>query len=403
MALIPVSDALAKVLDGVTPLPAETVKLADAFGRVLAEDLTALRTQPPAPLSAMDGYAVRAADAATVPAQLTVIGEVAAGRPFQGRIGPGQAARIFTGGVVPDGADAIVIQEDTTREGDSVTVTFAAQPGRHIRRAGIDFKAGETVLSQGRVLNARDLTLAAATNHATLPAHRRPRITLFGTGDELVMPGGQPQDGEIVYSNGFGLTALAQAMGATVDHVGVVPDKSEAIVAAIRAARDNGADILLTTGGASVGDYDLVQQALIAEGMELSFWKLAMRPGKPLIYGRLGAMRVLGLPGNPVSSFVCAFLFLLPLIRKLSGRADIEAPRSEAVLGTDVPENDTREEYLRATLQTDAAGRLIATPLPSQDSSLTATLARADCLLIRERFAPAAPAGSPCVILKLAL
>jgi molybdopterin molybdotransferase len=401
--LVPVPEALAKVLDGVEPLAAETIDLTSALGRVLAEDLVALRSQPPADLSAMDGYAVRAQDAATVPVTLKVIGEVAAGRPFDGKIAAGQTVRIFTGGVVPEGADAIVIQEDTKRDGDAVTVTFAARPGRHIRSAGIDFKQGDALLAKGRVLTARDLILAAATNHPKLSVHRKPRILLFGTGDELVMPGGQPKDGEIVYSNGFGLDALASAAGADVTHVGIVRDQLGDIVAAIRKARSDGADILLTTGGASVGDYDLVQQALNAEGMNLAFWKLAMRPGKPMIHGKLGGMRVLGLPGNPVSSFVCAFLFLLPLIRKLSGRPDIEPVPENAVLGRDMPENDERAEYMRATLARTADGALMATPLPVQDSSLTAALAHADCLLIRPIFAPAAKTGSPCVILKLAL
>ena len=403
MALMPVADALAKVLEGAEPLAAETVPLAQAFGRVLAADLTARRTQPPADMSAMDGYAVRAADVATVPATLKVIGEVPAGRPFGEAIGPGEAARIFTGGVLPAGADAVVMQEDTQRDGDRVTVTYSVKPGRHVRRAGIDFREGAVLLARARRLGARDLMTAAGMNHPTVPVHRKPKVALFGTGDELVLPGGTPRAGEIIYSNGYGLCALAAEAGAEVMHGGIVRDRTGDIVAAIRAAQEFGADILVTTGGASVGEYDLVQQALAAEGMTLSFWKLALRPGKPMLHGRLGAMHVLGLPGNPVSSFVCSYLFLAPLIRRLSGLAEVAAQPEPAVLGRDLPENDQRADYLRATLARDDAGRLVATPLPVQDSSLMATLSRADCLVIREPHAPAAAAGSPCVILKLAL
>jgi molybdopterin molybdotransferase len=400
-ALLSVADALARVLDGVEPLPSEHAPLVEADGRVLAADVAALRTQPPADLSAMDGYAVRAADVASAPVTLKIAGEVAAGRPFAGEVHTGEAARIFTGGVVPPGADTIVIQENTSRDGEHVVVNKPERAGRHIRRAGLDFKEGQVLLPRGRRLTDRDVMLAAAMSHPVVPVHRRPKVAVFATGDELKPPGSALGPGEIVYSNGFALMALARNEGAAVTDLGIVPDKVEATAGAIRRARDAGADVLVTTGGASVGDYDLVQRGLKAEGLELSFWRVALRPGRPMMNGRLGAMHVLGLPGNPVSAYVCAFLFLVPLLRRLAGRADLEAPRESAVLGCDMPENDERADYLRATLAPGLNGTFVATPIKIQDSSMMAALAKADCLVIREAFALAANAGSRCVILRL--
>lgn len=399
---MPVAEALRQVLANAKPLPAESVPLQEALGRVLAEDVTALRTQPPAALSAMDGYAVRAEDVANAPAALTLIGEVAAGHPFDGTVQAGQAARIFTGGVMPAGADTVVIQENTARDGDKVLIQKATAKARNVRAQGIDFSEGDVLLRQGRRLTDRDLMLAAAMNYPALNVHRQPRVAVLGTGDELLMPGSTPGDGEIIYSNGFALIALARSEGATVTDLGIARDKLDDITAAIRKARDSGADILLTSGGASVGDHDLVQKALTAEGLDLSFWRVALRPGRPMMHGRLGSMHVLGVPGNPVSSYVCAFLFLAPLIRTLSGRSDIEQVEETARLGVAMPENDERADYIRATLAQGPDGA-VATPLPVQDSSLMAPLAQADCLLIRPPNAPAAPAGSHCVILKLAL
>ncbi len=400
MALISVAEALDHVLAHAVPLDAEEVPLAEAAGRVLALDLKSRRTQPPADVSAMDGYAVRAADVAAAPVRLKVIGEVPAGKPFTTRIGPGEAARIFTGGFVPDGADSIVIQEQTTREGDSVEVQKPTVAGRHVRRQGLDFKAGEQLFAKGHRLTARDLALVAGMNHPLVPVFRKPKVVLFATGDELVSPGTEPGPGQIVYSNGFALGALIRAEGADLIDLGVVGDKLDETIAAVRRARDLGADILVTTGGASVGDYDFVNRALAAEGMNLSFWKIAMRPGRPLMHGRLGAMAVLGVPGNPVSSYVCAFLFLVPLIRKLTGRGDLVAPIETASLGCDLPENDERADYLRATLSHGESG-LTATPFRAQDSSMMAPLAKADCLVIRETFAPAAKTGDRCVLVRL--
>ena len=400
MALLPVAEALARVLDGVAPLSSEGVAVADAHGRVLATDLSALRTQPPDAVSAMDGYAVRAGDVAAAPAKLRVVGEVAAGRPFDGAVGAGEAVRIFTGGVLPAGADTIVIQENTQRDGSSIVVTATSAAGRHIRARGLDFAEGDVLLPAGRRLRDRDVALAAAMNRATLPVRRVPRVALLATGDELVAPGTAPAPGQIVYSNGFALAALARAESAEVIDLGIVPDRVDATVAAIDAATRAHADVLVTTGGASVGDYDLVQQSLASRGMTLSFWKVAMRPGRPMMHGVLGGMRVLGLPGNPVSAYVCGYLFLVPLIRRLLGRPEVEPPTEAAVLGRDLPENDERADYLRSTLTRGPAG-LVATPFEIQDSSMLALLAKADCLVIREPFAPPALAGSPCRIVKL--
>ena len=401
MALMPVADALSAVLAGAEPLPEEIISLDAAHHRVLARDVAALRTQPPQAMSAMDGYAVRSADASRAAARLKVIGEVAAGRPFEKTVGVGEAVRIFTGGVIPDGADAVVIQEDTVVEDGGITIAEAAIPGRHIRPAGVDFRKGDILLRAGTRLTDRDLSLAAGMNYPELAVRRRPKVAILATGDELVMPGTTPAPGQIVYSNGYALRALARNEGAETIDLGIAADTVEATTYGIRRARDSGADILITTGGASVGDHDLVKQSLDAEGITMTFWQIAMRPGKPMIHGRLGAMRVIGLPGNPVSSYVCGFLFLVPLIRALSGRAVIQHVGENALLGRPVGANDRRQDYLRARLEVRSDGALIATPVDHQDSSLLGNLAAARALVIRAPFAPSAAAGSPCTILRL--
>ena len=313
MSLMPVAEALQRVLADAHALPAEMVPLAEAHGRVLTDDVSALRTQPPAAVSAMDGYAVRASDVAHAPVTLKLIGEVAAGHPFAGEVGPGDAARIFTGGVLPKGSDTVVIQELTTSDGKAVVIQKATAKARNVRAEGIDFAKGQVLLGKGTRLSDRDLMLAAAMNYPRLSVHRQPKIAVLGTGDELVPPGSEPGHGQIVYSNGFALAALARSEGAAVSDVGIAHDRIEDITASVRRAREWGADVLVTTGGASVGEHDLVQRALASEGLDLSFWRVALRPGRPMMHGRLGTMQVLGLPGNPVSSYVCASSFWCPL------------------------------------------------------------------------------------------
>ncbi len=399
--LISVEEALARVLASVTaPLLGEQVALENALGRTLAEDLRALRTQPPFANSAMDGYALAAADTAPVPARLKVIGESAAGRAFEGRIKSGEAIRIFTGAPMPDGADAVVIQEHAIRDGDELVVNAREVPGRNVRRAGIDFREGEPLLA-GRRLTPRDVALAAAANHAALSVRRRPRVAILATGDELVRPGAARGPAQIVASNNYAVAGVVATVGGEAVDLGIAADDKEALAQSFVRAMEMKADVLVTLGGASVGDYDLVQQALIESGLELGFWRIAMRPGKPLMQGRLGEMKVLGLPGNPVSSVVCAILFLRPLLLALLGDPNAAADMSEpARLGADVGENDLRQDYLRATLaEEDGAWR--ATPVESQDSSLVKLLAKSQCLIIRKPHAPAARRGEECRIIKL--
>ncbi|MCK8783530.1 molybdopterin molybdotransferase MoeA [Roseomonas sp. NAR14] len=397
--MIPVEEARERILRALSPTAEEVVPLPAAWGRVLARPVVARLRQPPQDVSAMDGYAVRAADA-VAGARLRVVGTAPAGHPFAGRIGPGEAVRLFTGAFVPAGADAVVIQEDTTAEGeDSVLIREPARPGRHVRRAGLDFATGETLLEPGRRLTARDVGLAAAANHPWLTVHRQPRIGILATGDEIFLPGEPLPTGGIVSSNSHALSAVVRAAGGDPLLLPIAPDDTHAIAAAAMAARH--CDLLLTTGGASVGDHDLIQAALGPHGFALDFWKIAMRPGKPLIWGRLGDTPVLGLPGNPVSTMVCAVLFLLPALARLAGLPAGPPPLDIALAGTDLAANDRRLDHLRARTGRDASGRLVATPFPTQDSSMMATLARAEALIVRPAHAPAVPAGAPIEVILL--
>lgn len=395
--MISVAEARQRILDSLSPLAPEQVSVTDALGRVLAKSVAARRTQPPKAVSAMDGYAVRAADIPTAPTTLTVVGTIAAGAYLEDGIGPGQAARIFTGAPLPPGADSIVIQEDTTRDGDQVTVTEAPRPGQFVRAAGLDFREGDVLLDAGKRLGVRDVALAAGMNHPWLLVHRRPRVAILATGDEIVMPGEPIGPNQIVSSNSIALAGAIRCFGGDPILLGVAPDERGALRAMAEGAE--GADILVTSGGASVGDHDLVQSVLGEVGLEVDFWKIAMRPGKPLIYGRIGRTAMLGLPGNPVSTLVCSLLFLGPAIAKLSGLANPVPAAQHAVLGCDLPENDGREDYLRATLETGPDGTPVATPFSKQDSSMLATLQRAQCLVIRPVRAPAAKAGERVAIL----
>ena len=389
--MIPVAEARQRILADLPVMPAEQVGLNEALGRVLAADIAARRTQPPLAVSAMDGYAVRAADVATVPASLNVIGAAPAGSPYEGSVTKGTAVRIFTGAPVPAGADAIVIQEDTERDGDTVIVKQGAAAGRYVRKAGLDFQTGDILLKAGRVLNARDIGLAAAMNVPWLQVRRQPRIALLATGDEIVLPGEDAGPSDIVSSNTFALDGLVRALGGVPVTLGIAADDIASIRTMAEGAK--GADILVTTGGASVGEHDLVQEALGDVGLKVDFWQIAMRPGKPLIFGRLGATPMLGFPGNPVSSMVCGALFLKPALARMLGMADVEPRLETAILGIDLKENDRREDYLRATLSHDANGNRVATPFPVQDSSMFSRLAQADCLVVRAPHAPPAKVG----------
>jgi molybdopterin molybdotransferase len=396
--MIPVADARARILAAVRPVPAEIVPLAESWNRVAAAPVIARRTQPPADVSAMDGYALRAA-AGAAGAELRVIGEAPAGHPFAGAVGAGEAVRLYTGSVVPEGADAIVIQEDADRDDDRVTIREAARAGRHIRRAGQDFAAGDVLLAPGRRLSARDIGLAAAADHPWLPVHRRPRVAILATGDEISLPGEPVAPGGIVSSNAHALAALVRAAGSEPLVLPIAADTLAAIAAAADAAA--GADLLVTTGGASVGDHDLVQAGLGQRGLALDFWTIAMRPGKPLMFGALGAMPVLGLPGNPVSALVCGLLFLRPALDRLAGLAGAAPARTAAILGTAMAENDRREDYVRARLDVRTAGPPVATPFARQDSAMLRHFAEADCLVIRAPHAPEAAAGSAVEVLRL--
>ena len=402
MALLAVEDALAMVLGAAQSMPLETVDLMHALGRVTAAPLGALRTQPPFAASAMDGYAVRAQDLATG-SPLTVIGEASAGQGFTGAVTAQKAVRIFTGAPVPAGADTIMLQEHVTRLGDIITPTTDKDRGRHIRKAGLDFTQGDMLIRQGVKLSPCNIALAAAMGHAQIPVARRPKVAILANGDELVAPGDPCGPDQIVASNQFALAGITQHAGGEALPLGIAPDDLGALAASVQSARDQHADILVTLGGASVGDRDLIRLALEQQGMKLGFWKIAMRPGKPLIFGSLGTMLVLGLPGNPVSSIICAKLFLVPLIERMLG---LPAPQGDgtehALLGSDLAENDLRQDYLRAGLTRDPqTGQWIATPYTQQDSSMLRLISSAQALIVRKPFAPQARKGDPCRILHL--
>lgn len=401
MSLLPPAEALARMLAAVTDTTvAESVPLRDAAGRTLSADVLARHTQPPFAASAMDGYAVRAADLAA-DRPLKVIGQAAAGHPFAGRVEAGEAVRIFTGAPVPEGADTILIQENASTEAGLLRPTQVETAGRFIRKVGLDFAGGDALLSEGAVLAARHLGLAASMGHDTLPVRRKPRVGIVSTGDELVPPGAEPGPGQIVSSNATSLRALLEAHGAEVADLGIVPDDPGATREAIgRAAA--GADLIITCGGASVGDHDHVRTALEAAGFAIDFWRVALRPGKPFMFGAAGRKLAIGLPGNPVSSYVCALLFVTPVLQKLLGRPAPYGPaRESAILGVDLPANDQREDYLRARLATDGAGRIMATPFQLQDSSVQRLLAAADALVIRPAHARAAKSGENCAFIRL--
>ena len=398
--MLSVADATRSILAAFQPLAGEVVGIDRALGRVLALPVTARLNQPPAAVSAMDGYAVRAVDITRLPARLAVIGTVAAGTVSTGSVQPGQSMRIFTGAILPDGADSIVIQENCDRDGDVVVVREGSNTlGQHVRAAGNDFRLGEIGIDAGRLLTARDIALAAAMNWPSVTVTRRPRVAILSTGDELQHPGEPLGPAQIVASNGIGLAALVTACGGDAINLGIARDTMADLDRALDGAQ--GADLLVTTGGASVGELDLIQQALKDKGAELDFWKIAMRPGKPVMFGELGALPVLGLPGNPVSALVTATLFLRPVIDRLLGRVTSESGSFTGMVGVALKANVQRLDYLRATVSRGADGSLIASPFPKQDSAMLSLIAQADALIIRPPHAPAASAGELTEIMPL--
>ena len=373
---------------------AETVPLLTAAGRWLAAAVVARRSQPGADLSSMDGYAIGFAD---MPGPWRVVGESAAGRPFAGPVDTGEAARVFTGAAMPAGTDSVLVQEEAARNGDTLTLAGEGPPrlGMSVRRKGLDFSAGDTLIAAGERLTPARIALAATGGHGELLVNRRLRVTIVATGDELIAPGAESDDPlSLPEGNSAMLAAMLADLPVDVTLLGIVPDRLDALTSAFAGAQ---ADIIVTTGGASVGDHDLVRPALEAAGGAIDFWRIAIRPGKPMLAGRLGEAAVLGLPGNPVSAFVTATLFLRPLIAAMAGAADPLPKTLTATLAEPLPANDHRQDYLRATI---ADGRVAMAVI--QDSSMLGTLARADCLIVRAPHAPPAQKGDPVEIVTLA-
>ncbi|TCU09947.1 gephyrin-like molybdotransferase Glp [Rhizobium sullae] len=401
MSLLPVAEAQGRLLGSANPISdVETVSLADGDGRVLANGLTARLTQPPFNASAMDGYALRREDAPEPGAQLKLIGTSAAGHAFDGTVGKGETVRIFTGAPVPLGADSVLLQEDAEKIDGGIRTKFPVRQGQHIRPRGQDFAEGEAVLAAGTVMDFTRLTVVAAMNHALLDVLRKPLVAILATGDELLAPGSDLGPSQIIASNTFGIAALVRKAGGDVLDLGIVADDKAAITSAVRRAQAAGADVVVTLGGASVGDHDLVQATLVAAGMTLDFWKIAMRPGKPLMVGSLGSTHVLGLPGNPVSSLVCALLFLEPLIRKLACLPPVKRDSTVEAAVT-LAANDQRQDYVRAKLAKSSSGNWLVEPFGKQDSSMMKVFAHADCLIVRPPHAPQLPAGTPCPVMLL--
>lgn len=386
--LISLDEARNRLLALATPTPVIALPLHQTTGLVLAEALTSLRHQPAADLSAMDGYAVRSTD---LPGPWRVIGESAAGRPFAGVIGVGEAARISTGAMIPAGADCVVVQEDVAREGEQISLTGDGPPapGAHIRRAGHDFATGAVLADAGSRIDARLIALAAMAGHGILNVHSRPRVAIISTGDELVPPGDPlPSPAHIPASNGVMLTSMLSALPVDLIVPPLLPDDRNIIAGALMEHRE--ADIIVTTGGASVGDHDLIQPALTDGGGTVDFWRIAMRPGKPVMVGTLGDAIVLGLPGNPVSAYVTALLLLLPLVRKLLGYQRLMPSIEQGIAGVPFPANGTRQDFVRARFEGGALHRI-----GNQDSGALWALHAADALVVRAPHAPEAPIGAP--------
>lgn len=390
--MISVAEARTRILAKFDTLPAEFIGLDEAAGRVLAKPLIARLDQPAFDVSAMDGYAARSIDLRQIPCHLRVVGESAAGRPYLGHAQAGEAIQIFTGARLPDGTDCVILQENTEMEADNLILTReGVAAGRYVRRRGMDFAKGDTGLTPPRRLSPRDIGLAAAMDNPWVWVRRKPQIAILSTGDEITLPGEPRSAHQIVSANSFDLAALVRRQGAIAHHIGVAKDNEAALRAALTAAAN--ADLLVISGGASVGKYDLVPHLLSGPEASLEFWRIAMRPGKPLMFGRYLNLPVLGLPGNPVSSYICAILFLVPVLKTLLG-LPASLPMQNVQLGADLPENTAREAYLRARWDGQPNGTPVATPFDRQDSHLLADLAEAHCLVIRPPFAPAAPKGT---------
>lgn len=397
--MLSVSEARERILQGVFPLPAEVVALTDACGRVSAAPLAARLSNPPADVSAMDGYAVRAADLSTGGTTLECVAEAPAGHPVATTIGQGQCARIFTGSVMPAGTDAVLIQENAQVDGHAVTTGHVIAPGTFVRRRGQDFAQGQVVIPAGRRLSARDIGLAAAANHPWVEVTRRPRVAIAATGDELLLPGSTLAAGQIANSSTPMLAALLRQAGAEPVMLPVLRDNMSDLATLERMV--DGVDMLITTGGASVGSHDLVRRGLEQVGLKTDFWKIAMRPGRPLMSGHLGRLPFIGLPGNPVAAFVCTVVFVLPALRRMAGLdCAVESPQ-RAVLGVDLPENDWRMDFLRSSLTHDGQGQQVATPFPVQDSAMLHILADSQALVLRAPHAPPARAGDMCEIIRI--
>ncbi|MEC8643150.1 MAG: gephyrin-like molybdotransferase Glp [Pseudomonadota bacterium] len=401
--LLPVNEALSRILAGLAPSKAERRAVQDVRGRLLATDIAARLSLPPAAVSAMDGYAVRAADCTATGAMLTRIGESAAGVPWNGRIGAGEAVRIFTGAVIPEGADTILLQEDASATGEvdgaSITVNEVPRAAQFVRPAGLDVSAGDIILKAGTLMSARLIALAISAGHTEVGVWRRPHVGILSTGDELVAPGETPGPGQIISSNASYLSSFVAACGAVPVDLGIARDRPGDMLACVRAASTT-LDLIVTTGGASVGVHDHVVDDLSASGTELGFWKIAMRPGKPLIHGRIDGTPLLGLPGNPVSSAVCANIFLRPAIARLSG-GDHQPQMVAVRLSIDLKANDRRQDYLRATLAYDKQGHAVVTPARKQDSSMISIYAGANALVVRPPFDAARQTGDMVMVMPL--
>lgn len=403
--MVPAPLALELVLAGASSVGTQEIDLAQANGRILSEDLISKRTQPPFSASAMDGYAVRHNDLGHSETTLTLVGEAAAGHPYQGQVGKAECIRIFTGASVPNDTDTIIIQEDTSSRGDQITILENASMGKFVRPAGLDFQTGDCLLTKGTMLDPQSLSLCASMDYPSLIVCAKPKVAVLATGDELVFPGQSTNPGQIIASNTFGVSAIAESAGAQVTNLGIALDTLDDLKSKIDKALGDGADLIVTSGGASVGDHDLVKPVMESFGFRFSFVKIAMRPGKPVIFGQATIdgkeRRFLGLAGNPVSSLVSSHIFLKPLIRLLGGYPADMAKPVQATLRVGLFANDEREDYVRGKASRGADGELIVEPFERQDSSMLATLSKADCLIIRPINAHAAKAGDTTRVIML--